>query len=158
MIIRVLEFTDFNLSQFATIQKAKPIAINILKFLEYKEKYFVIEKELNFKIRINREIKNVIIPIGFMTNGRTIFPRFLQKYFKQCDTKFDECYALHDFLYSKECINEHSIDKQTADKIFLNFKLAQINSLQLNNKLFYKIIAYCEYYTVRIFGKLFYNL
>jgi len=158
MMAFVLDFENFNLLSFTTIRKTKHVAINFLKFLEYEDQYFVTPKELTFTIKIDEEIKKVIVPAGFMTNGRTVFPRFLQKYFKQSDTQFDEAYTFHDFLYSKECINKYNINKEVADKLFLNLKLIQINTLQLNNKLLNKIIAYCEFFIVKLCGKLFYNL
>lgn len=154
MKIKVLKFDEINLQNYSTIIKQKEFKSKIFKIFNYSETYYVINTPLSFLFEIKNKYYAVSIPEMFATNGRTV-PRFLRKYVNVVNTGFDEIYALHDYWYSKQYIENFKnskdfINKETADNILLQFKKFKSNKLS--------IISYFEYITVRLFGNLFYNV
>jgi hypothetical protein len=157
MIIKKIEIDKINLS------KLKYRNIEYKRFLfNSKERFYILNREINFKITFLKKYTDVykereifgIIPIGFISNGRTVMPKFLKKFIKQIDTEIDEINLFHDWIYNSQYISEfreksYFIDKVFSDKIRLEYML---KSGKVS-----KILSKVEYFILRIFGKYFYN-
>lgn len=127
-------------------QKEKIAYIFNKKFSFGMEDYSILPYNINFAIRFKKTQKEIVshIPEGFKSNGRTVLPRIMKRFFKPTGNENDCIYLLHDYLYSKEYIlnkrnNSNFINKKEADLIL------------------YSVCKF-EYLIVRLFGFLFYGV
>ena len=101
-------------------------------------------KQASTKIQLIEDIfvNKILVPYGFISDGGSI-PRFFWRLFSPLDGRYIKDYVLHDFIY-KTGLRQ----RKDADKILKNNLIKNGMS---------KIGAYCVYFSVRLFGRKFYN-
>lgn len=109
--------------------------------LESDGKHWVLEAEFEYYTDILGERVYIKVPAGFETDFASI-PKIFHSFIEDRD-KYNKASVVHDWLY-----NSKIYDRKTADRIFLEAMLV----LGIN-----KVKAYFFYYTVRLFGWIFWR-
>jgi len=102
----------------------------------------------DFSYRVGKPYSGVHIkiPKGFITDFASI-PHFL--FLLPYWAKFNKAPIIHDWLYHRHRVMGHKIDRKQADNIFLEAMLVEWQSKKKRH-----LIAYLEYFAVRLFGYL----
>lgn len=109
--------------------------------LEKDGEHWVLEADFEYYTDLLGERVYINVPQGFETDFASI-PKIFLPLIAYKD-KFNKAAVVHDWLYRSKVY-----DRKTADRIFLEAMLV----LNIN-----KFKAYLFYYTVRLFGWIFWN-